>query len=131
MHEKLRKEKKIISIENYNAKYLNNSIIREKIDLVVCDVSFISLKKVIYPTLKILSKNSEIISLIKPQFETEKKNLKKGVVKDQIIHKKVCDEIKNWFIKTCKAEVIGITESPITGPKGNIEFLIYCLLEKT
>ena len=131
MHEKLRKEKKIISIENYNAKYLNNSIIRQKIDLVVCDVSFISLKKVIYPALKILSKNSEIISLIKPQFETEKKNLKKGVVKDQIIHKKVCDEIKNWFIKTCKAEVIGITESPITGPKGNIEFLIYCLLEKT
>ncbi len=131
LHEKLRKEKKIISIENYNAKYLNNSIITEEINLIVCDVSFISLKKVIYPNLKLLSNNSEIIALIKPQFETQKQNLRKGVVKDNSIHKKVCEDIENWFIQKCHAKVIGITKSPIIGPKGNIEFLIYCKFKDT
>ena len=130
LHEKLRNEKKIISIENFNAKYLNNSIIDEKIDLLVCDVSFISLKKVIYPNLKLLSAKSEIIALIKPQFETQKKNLRKGVVKDYKIHNKICEEIKNWFTNICKVNVIGIVPSPITGPKGNLEFLIYCRLNK-
>ncbi len=128
LHEKLRKEKRIISIENLNAKYLDNSIINEDIDLLVCDVSFISLKKVIYPCLKLLSKKSEIVALIKPQFETKKINLRKGVVKDTLIHQKICEDIKNWFINTCHANVIGITPSPITGPKGNVEFLIYCRL---
>ena len=128
LHEKLRKEKKIISIENFNAKYLNDSIIPEKIDLLVCDVSFISLKKVIYPSLKLMSKKAEIIALIKPQFETQKINLRKGVVKDSLIHNKICDDIKNWFINECNVNVIGITQSPITGPKGNLEFLIYCRL---
>ena len=128
LHEKLRREKKIISIENYNAKYLDSNIITEKIDLLVCDVSFISLKKVIYPSLKLLSKKSEIIALIKPQFETQKKHLRKGVVKDTLVHNEICDDIKNWFIKSCNANVIGIIPSPITGPKGNLEFLIYCHL---
>jgi len=128
LHEKLKQEKKIISIENCNAKYLDESIISEKIDLMVCDVSFISLKKVIYPSLKLLSNKSEIIALIKPQFETQKKNLRKGVVKDTSIHNNVCEDIKNWFINICKVNVIGIIRSPITGPKGNLEFLIYCRL---
>ena len=128
LHEKLKKEKKIISIENFNARYLDKTIISENIDLIVCDVSFISLKKVIYPSLKLLSKKSEIIALIKPQFETQKKHLRKGVVKDALVHNEICDDIKNWFIKCCNANVIGIIPSPITGPKGNLEFLIYCHL---
>ncbi len=131
LHEKLKKEKKIISVENFNAKYLDNSIIHETIDLVVCDVSFISLKKVIKPSLKLLSNKAEVISLIKPQFETKKINLKKGIVKDPLIHEQVCNDISNWFKKTIKAQVIGLVESPITGPKGNKEFLIYCVLEKS
>ena len=128
LHEKLRKEKNVISLENINAKYLNKSIIPDEIDLLVCDVSFISLKKVIYPSLKLLSKKGEIIALIKPQFETQKINLRKGVVRDNLVHNAVCEEIKNWFINFCKVNVIGITPSPITGPKGNLEFLIYCRL---
>ena len=131
LHEKLKKEKKIISIENFNAKYLDNSIIHEKINLVVCDVSFISLTKVIEPSLKLLSSKAEIISLIKPQFETNKINLKKGIVKDPLIHEQVCNDISNWFKKTIKAEVVGLVESPITGPKGNKEFLIYSILKKS
>ncbi len=128
LHEKLKKEKKIISIENFNAKYLDNSIITEKIDLLVCDVSFISLKKVILPSLKLLSKNADIIALIKPQFETKKENLRKGVVKDESIHKQICKDIESWFVNTCMAKIIGLIPSPIKGPKGNIEFLIYCRL---
>ena len=128
LHEKLRKQKKIVSMEKFNAKNLDNSVIPEKIDLVVCDVSFISLKKVILPSLKLLSKNAEIISLIKPQFETKKTNLHKGVVKDKLIHKEICEDIRDWFINVCVSEVVGITQSPITGPKGNIEFLIYSRL---
>ena len=131
LHEKLKKEKKIVSIENFNAKYLDRSIIQDTIDLVVCDVSFISLTKVIEPTLKLLSTNAQIISLIKPQFETKKINLKKGVVKDKLIHEQVCNQISDWFKRTIKAEVVGLVESPITGPKGNKEFLIYCILEKS
>ena len=131
LHEKLKKEKKIISIENFNAKFLDNSIIHEKINLVVCDVSFISLTKVIEPSLRLLSSKAEIISLIKPQFETNKINLKKGIVKDPLIHEQVCNDISNWFKKTIRAEVVGLVESPITGPKGNKEFLIYSILKKS
>ena len=131
LHEKLKKEKKIISIENFNAKYLNNSIIHDPIDIVVCDVSFISLTKVIEPSINLLSNKAEVISLIKPQFETKKLNLKKGIVKDKLIHKEVCNQISEWFKTKIKAEVVGLVESPITGPKGNIEFLIYCILKKS
>ena len=131
LHEKLRKEKKIVSIENYNAKYIDKKIIPENIDLIVCDVSFISLKKVIFPSLGLLSKKAEIIALIKPQFETSKKNLVKGIVKDKKIHNEICNDIENWFKFECNAKVIGIIQSPINGPKGNEEFLIYCFLEKS
>ncbi len=131
LHEKLRKEKKILSIENFNAKYLDQKIIGEKIDLIVCDVSFISLKKVILPSLKLIKKNAEIIALIKPQFETEKKNLIKGVVKDKSVHEEVCNNIKNWFMHKCQSDVVGLIQSPLSGPKGNVEFLIYCRLKKS
>ncbi len=130
LHEKLRNEKKIISIENFNAKYLDNSVIPDKIDILVCDVSFISLKKVILPSLNLLSNRSEIITLIKPQFETKKINLKKGIVRDEKIHKEVCTNIEKWFVEKCNAKVIGLIPSPITGPKGNAEFLIYSLFNK-
>ena len=130
LHEKLRKETNIVSIEKFNAKYLDNSVIQDKIDLIVCDVSFISLKKVILPSLSLLSSSGEIITLIKPQFETEKKNLKKGIVKDKKIHKEVCNNIEKWFVEKCNAKIIGLIPSPITGPKGNVEFLIYSLFNK-
>ena len=131
LHEKLRREMKIVSIENFNAKFLDNSVIQDKIDLVVCDVSFISLKKVILPSLSLLSSRAEMITLIKPQFETDKRNLKKGIVKDEKIHKEVCSNIEKWFVDKCNAKIIGLIPSPITGPKGNVEFLIYSLFNKS
>ena len=124
LHEKLKKMKEIINIEKTNARYLTKELITEFIELLVCDVSFISLKKVILPCLNFLKKNSVIIVLIKPQFESKKNETKKGVVKDSEVHLRICNEIQNWFENECNCEVLKIIESPITGPKGNKEFLL-------
>ena len=124
LHEKLKKMKEIINIEKTNARYLTKDLINEFIELLVCDVSFISLKKVILPCLNFLKKNSVIIVLIKPQFESKKNETKKGVVKDSEVHLRICNEIQNWFENECNCEVLKIIESPITGPKGNKEFLL-------
>ena len=124
LHEKLKKMKEIINLEKTNARYLTTDLITESIELLVCDVSFISLKKVILPCLNFLKKNSVIIVLIKPQFESKKNETKKGVIKDSEVHLRICNEIQNWFENECNCEVLKIIESPITGPKGNKEFLL-------
>ena len=124
LHEKLKKMKEIVNIEKTNARYLTTDLITEFIELLVCDVSFISLKKVILPCLNFLKKNSVIVVLIKPQFESKKNETKKGIVKDSEIHLRICNEIKKWFENECNCEVLKIIESPITGPKGNKEFLL-------
>ena len=132
LHEKLKKNIKVISIEKTNARYLTKELIQDLIDIMVCDVSFISLKKVIEPNLHLLKNDSIIIALIKPQFESKKNETKKGVVKDNSIHERVCNEIIEWFKNKCGCKILSIIESPIKGPKGNIEFLIteinYCIL---
>ena len=126
IHESLKKQEKIISLEKTNARYLNKKMIPDIIDLIVCDSSFISLKKVLKPSLAFLNKkNGTIIALIKPQFEANKCEIRKGgVVIDPSVHQRICKEIESWFVDECKMKVQGITESPIKGTKGNIEFLI-------
>ncbi len=126
LHEKLKKNKKIISLEKTNARYLTKDQIKDPIDILVCDVSFISLKKVIKPNLFLLNNISKILVLIKPQFETNVKNLRKGVVKSHLVHKTICDEIKLWFDSFEQMKFEGIIKSPIKGPKGNVEFLLCC-----
>ena len=129
LHEKLIQDPKIINLSKKNARYLNKEMIKEPIDIIVCDVSFISMKKVILPNLTLLSKKNPIIlGLIKPQFECNKSELKRGgVILDTKIHKRICKDFTNWFESVCKMDVKGIIESPIKGPKGNTEFLIYAL----
>ena len=113
-------------LEKTNARYLDNNIIRDKLDAIVCDVSFISLKKVIKPNIKFLKKKGWIISLIKPQFEIGKDLLGKGgIVKNVEHHQMVVDDIRVFFENEINLSVKGIIESPILGPKGNKEFLIY------
>ena len=126
LHEKLRNEKRIINISKTNARYLDKDLITDTIDLIVCDVSFISLKKVIKPCLCFLNKSKgNIITLIKPQFEAKKNEIKKGgIVNDPTIHKRICNDTIAWFKYECNMEVLGIIESPIRGTKGNVEFLI-------
>tara|TARA_Y100001970_G_scaffold286307_1_gene408141 strand:- start:1822 stop:2565 length:744 start_codon:yes stop_codon:yes gene_type:complete len=130
LHEKLKNNKKVLNLEKTNARYLNVEIIREFIDILVCDVSFISLKKIIEPNLNLLKNNSKIIALIKPQFESKKGETKKGVVKDIEIHQRICLEIKKWLENKCNCNVLNIIESPIKGPKGNIEFLLTAEYQK-
>ena len=124
LHEKLLKEKKIISLQKTNARYLSEELVKESINILVCDVSFISLKKVIKPNFKFLSDNSIIIVLIKPQFEAAKEELRKGIIKKSNIHDRICEDIKDWFTKECNCLIVGLVESPIKGPKGNKEFLL-------
>ena len=126
LHEKLQKNSKIINIPKTNARYLSKEILPELLDVIVCDVSFISMKKVLKPSLIYLQKKSGIIiGLIKPQFESKKNEIKKGgVIKDPNIHKRICNDYREWFRTVCKMQILGITPSPIKGPKGNIEFLI-------
>ena len=130
LHEKLKKNSKVISLEKTNARYLKKDQFKELIDIMVCDVSFISLKKVIEPNLHLLKDESVIIALIKPQFESKKNETKKGVVKDFLIHQRVCNEISKWFETISHSKVLSINESPIKGPKGNIEFLITIKYQK-
>ncbi len=130
LHEKLKKNSKVINLEKMNARYLNKELFTDLIEIMVCDVSFISLKKVIGPNLNLLTDKSIIIVLIKPQFEAKKYELKKGIIRDSQIHKRICDEIKEWFETECSCYIEGIIESPIKGPKGNTEFLLIAKYHK-
>tara|TARA_Y100000813_G_scaffold183147_1_gene153366 strand:+ start:2280 stop:3047 length:768 start_codon:yes stop_codon:yes gene_type:complete len=123
---RLRNSKNIVLLERTNAKFINSKVITELVDLVVCDVSFISLKKVILPFKKLLKKKYEIITLIKPQFEASKQLVgKKGIIKDEKIHSAICENINSWFIENFSPDFLEIINSPILGQKGNKEFLIY------
>jgi|TARA_A100001388_G_scaffold12230_1_gene8395 23S rRNA (cytidine1920-2'-O)/16S rRNA (cytidine1409-2'-O)-methyltransferase len=123
---KLRKKKEIILLEKTNARYLTKKMITEEIDLIVCDVSFISAKKVLEPNKKFLGKKFEIIVLLKPQFEVGRKNVGKGgIVKNFKIHEDLCENFENWIKKTFEPNFCKFIESPIKGQKGNKEFLFY------
>ena len=126
LNEKLINNSKVVNIPKTNARYLTKDIIPDLVNIIVCDVSFISMKKVIKPSLIFLEKNSGvIIALIKPQFESKKQEIQKGgIITNHKIHERICDDYQKWFTSECKMKVLGITPSPIKGPKGNIEFLI-------
>ncbi|MCS7278783.1 MAG: TlyA family RNA methyltransferase [Thermodesulfobacteriaceae bacterium] len=123
LHYSLRKDPRVISMEGINARYLKEDMFPEKFDLITVDVSFISLKKVLPSLVFLLKEEGYILALIKPQFEVGPKFLKKGVVKDSFLHKKVVDEI--WeFAKNLRLNPLGVVQSPLLGPKGNQEFFI-------
>ena len=122
----IRNNARVEVLEKTNARYLDSDIISDKLDAIVCDVSFISLKKVIKPNIKFLKNNGWIISLIKPQFEIGKTLLGKGgVVKNAEHHQMVDDDRRVFFENEIDLIIKGIIDSPILGPKGNKEFLIY------
>lgn len=127
---KLRVDPRVIPIERTNIRYMNRDKIPEDVDIVTVDVSFISLKLVIPKVLEFLKTEGEIIALIKPQFEVGRREVDKGgIVKDQEKRQKAVEEIKKFF-ESLNLKVRGVTESPIKGHKGNIEYLIYAKAEK-
>ena len=116
---------RVVNLSGVNARDLNEAEISANIQVVVCDVSFISLRLVLPPALRLATPGSWLMALIKPQFEAGRSALgKNGVIKDPEIHQRVCDEFSSWFRETAPDWTIrGIEDSPITGPKGNREFL--------
>ncbi len=121
---RLRADERVTSLERTNIRHLTPESLPEQPTLAVIDASFISLEKVLPPTLTLLSADAEIVALIKPQFEVGKGAVGKGgVVRDQAQHEQVVERIRA-FAESIGCRVLGVTESPLLGPKGNREFLI-------
>lgn len=121
---KLRQDQRVMVHEKTNARTLDRSIVSEPVDIIVCDVSFIGLAKVLEAPLKLGKAGTKLIALIKPQFEAGRQEIGKGgVVRDPLVHERVCKDIADW-VRSQGWKVLGITPSPITGPEGNIEFLL-------
>lgn len=122
---KLRNDERVTVLEKTNARYLTDAEISLAVDMVVCDASFISLKTVLPAALGFVKPGGKLVALIKPQFEVGKDNVGKGgVVRDPELHKATCDDISDWLGSLPGWSLLGVTESPIKGPEGNIEFLI-------
>ena len=121
---KLRSDARVVVHEQTNARDLSRDIIPEPIDIVVCDASFISLAKVLERALDLARPGAKLVALVKPQFEAGRQEVGKGgVVRDPAIHERVCEEAANW-VRSKGWEVLGVEASPITGPEGNVEFLL-------
>jgi 23S rRNA (cytidine1920-2'-O)/16S rRNA (cytidine1409-2'-O)-methyltransferase len=121
---KLRQDPRVIVHEQTNARSLDSSIIPEPVDFITCDASFISLSKVLEFPLKLARSGAKLIALIKPQFEAGREEVGKGgVVRDPAVHDRVCADAAEW-VRSQGWRVLGISPSPITGPEGNVEFLL-------
>ena len=121
---KLRSDPRVIVHEQTNARDLTRDIIAEPVDIVVCDASFISLSKVLDAALDLARPGARLVALIKPQFEAGREEVGKGgVVRDPAVHRRVCDEAAQW-VQSKGWNILGIEPSPITGPEGNVEFLL-------
>ena len=121
---KLRQDERVVVLEQTNARHLTAEQVPEPIDVVTCDVSFISLSKVLESPLKFARLNAKLVVLVKPQFEAGREEVGKGgVVRDPIVHDRVCAAAAEW-VGSQGWRVLGVTNSPITGPEGNVEFLL-------
>ena len=121
---KLRQDPRVVVHERTNARYLDVSIVPEPVDIVVCDASFIGLSKVLGPALALARSGAWLVALVKPQFEAGRAEVGKGgVVRDPEVHCRVCDAAAQW-VASQDWRVLGVTQSPITGPEGNVEFLL-------
>ena len=121
---KLRDDARVTVLEQLSARLLTDQHISQACNMVVCDASFIGLAKVLDVPMQLAAQQCRLVALIKPQFEVEKHEVGKGgVVRDAGLHARVCSDVREW-LEELGWIVEGIIESPITGPKGNVEFLI-------
>lgn len=122
---KLRTDERVVCMERTNIRYVTLEDTKEPADFASIDVSFISLKTIMPATLNLLKDNGEVVALIKPQFEAGRGKVgKKGVVRDINVHKEVVQNIVDFLIKN-NLKIINLSYSPIKGPEGNIEYLVY------
>jgi len=123
---KLRQDPRVVVRERLNARYLTGADIPEPIDIITCDTSFIGLATVLPAPLALAAAKAQLVALVKPQFEAGAAHVgKRGVVRDPEIHREVCERAAAWVAAQPGWSVAGIVESPIRGPEGNREFLLY------
>ena len=122
---KLRQDERVYSMERTNIRYVTPEDIGEPVDFVSVDVAFISLTKVLLPVKALMKENARIVCLIKPQFEAGREKVgKKGVVRDKSVHEEVIAMVIN-YARSIGFNILGFDYSPIRGPEGNIEYLLY------
>lgn len=122
---KLRSDERVVCMERTNFRYLTIEDLPERVDFASCDVSFISLTKILLPARNLLRDEGEMVCLIKPQFEAGREKVgKKGVVRDKAVHREVICKVMD-FSTDIGFMVSGLSFSPIKGPEGNIEYLLY------
>lgn len=127
---KLRSDPRVVVHEKTNARHLTPEIVSDPVEVLVCDASFIGLSVVLPAAIALCTPGTWAVALIKPQFEAGPEAVgAKGVVRDPQVHRAVCDRVRAWWSGLPGWTVIGIEESPITGPEGNKEFLIGARLE--
>ena len=128
---KLRNDERVVVFEKTNIRYINKELVTEPVDFVSADVSFISLSKIFPAVKELLSQEAKMVALIKPQFEAGREKVgKKGVVRDKNTHIEVITNVINYafengFEPVTDLSGLGLTYSPVKGPQGNIEYLIY------
>ena len=125
LHWKLQQDERVTNLERVNLRHAEADLIPEKVDLVVCDVSFISLTKILPALVKFLKESGEIVCLIKPQFEVGPGQTDKGIVRDESLRQQAVDMIINFASSELKLHLKGLVPSSIKGPKGNQEYLAY------
>jgi len=122
---KLRQDDRVVVLERTNARNLTAAEVPEPIGIITCDASFIGLETVLPAPLALAAPGAYLIALIKPQFEVGKGRVGKGgVVRDPALHRDVCERIAGWLAGLPGWSVLGVVESPVRGPGGNVEFLI-------
>ena len=127
---KLRQDERVVCMEKTNFRYLTRDQIADDLDFASVDVSFISLTKILLPAWRLLKCGGQMVCLIKPQFEAGREKVgKKGVVRDPAVHREVIAKVMD-FAAHLHFSVLGLTWSPIKGPEGNIEYLIFIQKEE-
>lgn len=127
---KLRRDPRVVVLERTNARYLDRSHVPEPVELVVCDASFISLTKLLPAPLALTAPRAELVALVKPQFEVGREGVGRGgVVRDPARHEEACHRVRDFVESLPDWRVVGITPSPLLGPRGNREFLLYARRE--
>ncbi len=122
---RLRSDARVVVRERTNARYLTREQVPEPIGALVCDAAFIGLATLLPAPLALCAPGAWAVALIKPQFEAGPGQVgAKGVVRDAAVHRAVCARVRGWWEALPGWQVLGVTDSPITGPEGNREFLI-------
>jgi 23S rRNA (cytidine1920-2'-O)/16S rRNA (cytidine1409-2'-O)-methyltransferase len=130
-HWKLRNDPRVTLLENTNARYLKPDAFADRPAFVAIDVSFISLTKVLPAVIQTLAERAQIVTLVKPQFEAGRAQVGKGgVVRDPAVHQAVLDRIREFGTQALGLAWMGCRESPLRGPAGNIEFLVWWVKAK-